>query len=172
MVPHQWPGTLDVIWHIYSHLHCSTGDGGRELTSSEKAALIMGQVPCEFWTDCPSFSFLGEAELRACSSEDSARDLQSDGGSWRDLAHLLWAALLQWGFRYGPSVFRGCCSHHGEVPLWVLSRLANLHFPAGSSWHDLAHLLWAVLLHRGWYYPLAIFRGGAPWSGKGPLWVW
>ena len=64
MVPRRWPAALDVIWHIYSHLHCSTGDGGRELTSSGEAALTMGQVPCEFWTDRPIFSFLGEAELR------------------------------------------------------------------------------------------------------------
>ena len=45
MVPHQWPEVPDVIWHIYSHLHCSTGDGGRELTSSGEAAPTMGQVP-------------------------------------------------------------------------------------------------------------------------------
>ena len=51
MVPHQWPAVPDVIWHIYSHLHCSMGDGGRELTSSGEAAPTMGQVPCVFWTD-------------------------------------------------------------------------------------------------------------------------
>ena len=67
MVPHWWSAALDVIWHIYSDLHYSMGDGGRELTSSGEAALTMGQVPCEFWTDLPRFSFLGEAELRACS---------------------------------------------------------------------------------------------------------
>ena len=40
---------------------------------------------------------------------------------------------------------------------------------AGSSGHDLAHLLQAVLLNGGWCHPLAVFRGGAPWSGEGPL---
>ena len=64
MVPHWWPAAPDVIWHIYSHLYCSMGDGGRKLTSSGEAALTMGQVPCEFWTDWPRFSFLGEAKLR------------------------------------------------------------------------------------------------------------
>ena len=64
MVPHWWPAAPDVIWHIYSHLHCSTGDGGRESPSSGEAALTMGQVPCEFWADWPGFTFLGEAKLR------------------------------------------------------------------------------------------------------------
>ena len=108
MVPRWWPAALDVIWHIYLHLHCSTGDGGRELPSSREAALTMGQVPCEFRADWPRFSFLGEAKLRsssslallwmvphqwpvalaviwhiysclACSLEDSAKDLPSSG---------------------------------------------------------------------------------------------
>ena len=105
MVPHWWPAAPDVIWCIYSHLHCFTGDAGRELTSSREAVLTMGQVPCEFWADWPRFSFFGEAKLRAfqpspaedvphqwpmalaviwhiysclpCSSEDSARNLPS-----------------------------------------------------------------------------------------------
>ena len=64
MVSNWLAAALDVIWHIYSHLHCSMGDGGRELMSSGEAALTMGQVPCEFWTDWPRFNFLGEAELR------------------------------------------------------------------------------------------------------------
>ena len=64
MVPHYWPAVPDVIWHIYSHLECSMGDGGRQLPSSEEAALMMGQVPCEFWADWPRLSFLGKAELR------------------------------------------------------------------------------------------------------------
>ena len=64
MVPCWWPAAPDVIWHIYTHLHCSTGDGGRESPSSGDVALTMGQVPCEFWADWPKFSFLGEAELR------------------------------------------------------------------------------------------------------------
>ena len=38
------------------------------------------------------------------------------GGSGRDLAHLLRAALLQGGCRCGPAVFRGCYPHHGPGP--------------------------------------------------------
>ena len=68
MVPHQWPAAPDVIWHIYLYLHCSTGDGGRELTSSGEAALTMGQVPCEFWTDWPRFSFFRGSQVKGPSS--------------------------------------------------------------------------------------------------------
>ena len=39
---------LDVIWHIYLYLYCSSRDGGRDLPSSEEAAPTMGKVPCEF----------------------------------------------------------------------------------------------------------------------------
>ena len=53
----------DVIWHIYSHLCCSSRDSGRDLPSSRQEALTMGKVPCEFWADRSGFSFLGE-ELR------------------------------------------------------------------------------------------------------------
>ena len=108
MVPHWWPAAPDVIWHIYSHLHCSTGDGGRESPSSGDVALTMGQVPCEFWADWPRFSFFRGSRVKGpatlallkmvphqwpvalvviwyiysclgCSSEDSARDLPSSG---------------------------------------------------------------------------------------------
>ena len=48
MVSHLWPTALGVIWLIYSHLHCSTGDGGRESPSLGNVALTMGQVPCVF----------------------------------------------------------------------------------------------------------------------------
>ena len=34
IVHHQWPVAPDVIWHIYSHLYCSSGDGGKDLLSS------------------------------------------------------------------------------------------------------------------------------------------
>ena len=42
---------------------------------------------------------------------------------------------------------------------------------AGGSGHDLAHLLTLVLLIEGWWQGLAIFRGGSPYHGAGPLWV-
>ena len=55
-----------------------------------------------------------------------------------DLAHLLWAALLQWGFRYGPSVFRGCCSHHGQFPCEFWADQPNFIFQLAAPdviWH-------------------------------------
>ena len=57
MVHHQWPTALDVIWHIYSHLYCSSRDGGRDLPSSGEAAPTMGQVPYEFRADWENFIF-------------------------------------------------------------------------------------------------------------------
>ena len=39
------------------------------------------------------------------------------GGSGRDLAHLLRAALLPGGWGHGPAVFTGCYPHHGRGPL-------------------------------------------------------
>ena len=42
------PVAPDVIWHIYSHLYCSSRDGGRDLPSSGEATPTMGKVPCEF----------------------------------------------------------------------------------------------------------------------------
>ena len=40
---------------------------------------------------------------------------------------------------------------------------------ASGSRCDLAHLLTAVLLMEGWWQGLAIFRGGRPYHGAGPL---
>ena len=57
MVHHQWSAALDVIWHIYSHLYCSSRDGGRDLPSSREAAPTMGQVTCKFRADQANFIF-------------------------------------------------------------------------------------------------------------------
>ena len=53
-----------MIWHMYSHLHCSTGDGGMESPSSGDVALTMGHVPVSFEQIGPDSVFLGEAKLR------------------------------------------------------------------------------------------------------------
>ena len=98
----DWPTFIfqlvapDVIWHIYSHLYCSSRDGGRDLQSSGEAAPTMGKVPCEFWADQPECSFSGE-ELRqgsfqSCPAQDGASSMAS--GSRCDLAHLLTPVLL------------------------------------------------------------------------------
>ena len=124
--PDRWtfifqPVAPDVIWHIYSHLYGSSRDGARDLPSSGEAAPTMGQVPCEFQADWPGCSFLRE-ELRQGS-------------------------------------FQPCPTQDGASSM------------AGGSRCDLAHLVWAMLLNGGWCHPLAIFRGGAPCSGEGPLQV-
>ena len=152
MVPCWWPAVLDVIWHIYSHLQCSTGDGGRELTSSGEAALTMGQVPCEFWTDWPRFSFFLVLAViwhiysyLVCSLEDSARDLQSSGKVVLGQGLVpceFWAD--QPGFSFSgeelrQGSFQPCPAQDGASSM------------AGGSRHDLAHLLAPVLLLEGWW---------------------
>ena len=104
MVPHRWPAAPDVIWHIYSHLHCSTGDGCRELTSSGRQPSPLGRSPVSSEQIGPNSFFRGSQvkgpsslaledvphqwpvalaviwhiySCLACSSEDSARDLPS-----------------------------------------------------------------------------------------------
>ena len=57
MVHHQWLVAPDVIWHFYSHLYCSSRDGGRDLPFSAEAVPTMGQVPCEFQADWKTFIF-------------------------------------------------------------------------------------------------------------------
>ena len=74
----------DMIWHIYSHLYCSSRDGGRDLLSSGKAAPTMEKVPCEFWADQPWCIFSGE-ELRQgsfqpCPAQDSASNMVGSSG--------------------------------------------------------------------------------------------
>ena len=86
--PHTWPAAPDVIWHIYSHLYCSSRVGGRDLLSSGEAAPTMRQVSCEFWADRPTFIFQLVAPDMIwhiyshlyCSSEDGGRDLLSSEG--------------------------------------------------------------------------------------------
>ena len=89
----DWPTFIfqlvapDVIWHIYSHLYCSSRDGGRDLLSSGKAAPTMGKVPCEFWVDWPKFIFQPVApdviwhiySHFYCFSRHGGRDLLSSG---------------------------------------------------------------------------------------------
>ena len=173
MVPRWWPAAPDVIWYIYLHLYCSSSDGGRDLTSSGEAAPTMGKVPCEFRADRPGCSFSGEelrqGSLQPCPAQDGASSMAS--GSGCDLVHLLTHVLLIMGWWHWLAIFRGGSPYHQAGPLWVLSRSAKLHFSAGSSWHDLAFLLTLVLLIKGWWQGLAIFREGSPYHQAGPLWI-
>ena len=107
MVPHWWPAAPDVIWHIYLHLHCSTGKvvgnchlqgmlhspWGRSLWVLSRLAQI--QLFRGSWVKGPSSLALLKTvphqwpvalvviwhiySCLACSSEDSARDLPSSG---------------------------------------------------------------------------------------------
>ena len=152
MVPHQWPMALVVIWQIYSCLACSSEDSARDLPSSGKVVLGQGQVPCEFQADWPTFIFqLVAPDVNwhiyshlYCSSRNGSRDLPSlgeaaptmgqvscefwAGGSWRDLAHLLALVVLLLGWWQELAIFRGGSPYRQAGPLWVLSRLAKLHF--------------------------------------------
>ena len=165
--------TPDMIWHIYSHLYCFSRDGGRDLWSSEEAAPTMGKVPCEFRIDWPGCSFsveeLRQGSFQPCPAQDGASSMA--GGSRCDLAHLLTPVLLIKGWWQGLAIFREGSPYHGAGPLWVLSRSANLYFSAGGSWHDLTHLLTPVLLIKRWWQGLAIFREGSPYHGACSLWV-
>ena len=87
----DWPTFIfqlvppDVIWHIYSHLYCSSRDGCRDLPSTGEAAPPMGKVLCEFQEDQPTFIFqLLTPDMfwhiyshLYCFSRDGGRDLPS-----------------------------------------------------------------------------------------------
>ena len=148
-------------------------DSGRDLLSSGEVVLGKGQEPCEFQVDQrKGLVFIGKLRQRSfqpCPAQDGASSMA--GGSGHDLAHLLAPVLLLEGWWYGLAIFRGGSPNHGADHLWVLSRLANLHFSAGSSGRDLAHLLRPVLLQGSWRYWPTIFRGCCSHHEAGPLWV-
>ena len=118
----NWPTFIfqlvapDVIRHIYSHLYCSSRDHVRYLPSSGEAAPTMGQVPSEFQGDQPTFIF-----------QPAAPDM---------IQHIYCGQ----GGRYGPAIFRGCCTHQwtcggpspdqGTSPLKMAS---GWHHPLLSS---------------------------------------
>ena len=151
MVHHPWPAAPDMIWHIYSHLYCSSRDGGRYLPA--EAAPTMGQVPCEFQADRQTFIFQPVTPDMIwhiyshlyCSSRDSGRDLSSLGRAAPTMGKVLCE------FRADQS---GCSFSTEEL------RQGSFHpCPAqdgassmtGSTGRDLAHLLAPVLLLEIWW---------------------
>ena len=88
------------------------------------ACRLQGMMPYPWPRSPVSFEQIGQpsffrGKLRQGAWQPSpAEDGGSSaaGGSGRDLAHLLRAALLQGGCRCGPAVFRGCYPHHGLGP--------------------------------------------------------
>ena len=123
MVPHQWPVALVVIWHIYSCLACSSEDSARDLPSSGKVVLGQGQVPCEFRADRPTFIF-----------QPVAPDM-----IWHIYSgQCCFKGVLGMDLLYSGDVVLMM----GQVPLWVVSRSANLHFQPvapGMIWHIYLH---------------------------------
>ena len=173
----DWPNFIfqlvvpDMIWHIYSHLYCFSRDGGRDLLSSGKADPTMGKVPCEFQADCPNFNFqLVAADMiwhiyshLYCFSRDGGRDLPSSGKVAPTMGKVPCEFRAHWpgcsfsGEELRQGSFQPCPAQDGASSM------------AGGSGCDLAHSLTPVLLIKGWWQRFAIFRGGSPYHGAGPL---
>ena len=74
-----------MIWHIYSSQHCFKWVLGMDLLSSGNIGPTMGQVPCEFCADQPTFLFQPAVPYMIwhiylhiyCSSKYDGRDLPS-----------------------------------------------------------------------------------------------
>ena len=160
MVHHQWVVAPTVIWHIYSHLYCSSRDGGRDLPSSGEAAPTMGQVPCEFRADRPTFIFQQAAPRH-------------------DLAHLLWAVLLHMGDSdIHLAIFRGWwCSIEVATPVSVCQGLRPLPKVSPGrmeQWNVVSIYVTPVLLPQGMVLRDLPSSGEAspkPW-GRSPVQVW
>ena len=214
----------DVIWHIYSHLYWSSQDGGRNLLSSGEAAPTIGQVPCEFWADQPTFIFQSVApdviwhiySHLYCSSRDGGRDLLSSGGrpyhvgrcpvSFKQIVQPSFFSqwLLTWFGTFTHSCTApwgmavGTCCLQGRQPLpWERSpvRFGQISLGIdflGKSWDKgpsslvlprMVHHPWPVALDMIWHIYSHLYcssrdggrdllsSGGSPYHGEGPLWV-
>ena len=205
MVPHWWPAAADVIWHIYSHLHCSTGDGGRELPSSGDVTLTMGQVPCEFRADRPNFIFQPVApdmiwhiySWQHCFKGILGMDLLSSGDDALMMGHVsckfrgdqptfifqsavpdvIWHIYCGQGWRYGPTIFRGCCTHQvtcrgpssdqGAPPLKMASGWH--HPPLSSTAQSKCAKSCQELLTEKWRWPICSKLTGDLPHGEGNI---
>ena len=140
-----------MIWHIYSHLYCSSRHGGRDLLSSGEAAPTMGQVPCEFWADQPTFIFQPSAPdiiwhiylHLYYSSRDSGRDLLSSGETAPTMGKV---PCEFWADRPGLSFSGEELSQESLQPCTAQDGASSM---ASSCRHDLAHLLPPVLFLEG-----------------------
>ena len=119
------PVAPDMIVHIYSGQCCFKRVLGMDLLSSGDVALMMGQVPCEFWANQPTFIFQPAAIYVIwhiylhlyCSLRDGGRDLPCSGEA-------------------APTM--------GKSPLWVLGRSVNV--PNHIRSHQLKNEGWLICL--------------------------
>ena len=150
MVPHQWPVALAVIWHIYSYLACSSEDSAKDLPSSGKVVLGQEQIPCEFSGRSAKVQYSGEFEPRGWAAQLQIHE----GGAQLAAADVIWHIYLH------QCCFKGVLGmdllSSGDVALtmWKVpcefwADQQKLHFSAGGSRCDLAHLLTPVLLLEG-----------------------
>ena len=142
-----------MIWHIYSHLYCSSRDGGRDLPSSGEVSPTMGQVPCEFWADWANFFFQPVApdviwhiySHLYCFSRDGGRNLPSSGKAAPTMEKVPCEFRADWpgcsfsGEELRQGSFQPCPAQDGASSM------------AGGSRCDLTHLLTPVLLIEGWW---------------------
>ena len=137
-----------MIWHIYSGQHCFKQVLGMDLVSSGDVAPTMGQVPCEFRPDRPTFIFQPAAPDMIwhiyshlyCSLRVGGKDLLSSR------VEALTMGKVPCEFRADQPGF----SFSGEEPRQGSFQLCPVQdgasSMAGGSRHDLAHLPTPVLL--------------------------
>ena len=142
-----------------------------DLLSSGKVALMMGQVPCEFRADWPNFIFQLVApdviwhiySHLYCSLRDGGKALPSSG----EAASTIGKVSCEFQADHPEFSFSGEELRQGSfVPCPAQDGASSM---AGSPGCDLAHLLTPVLLIKGWWQGLAIFRGGSSYHGEGTL---
>ena len=139
-----------MTWHIYSGQCCFKGVLGMDLLSSGDVTLMMGQVPCEFQGDQPTFIFqlvapdmIWHIYLHLyCFLRDGSRDLPSSGEAV-------------------PTMGQGPYEFQADWPNFIFQLVAPY-----VIWHIYSHLYCSL---RDDGRGLAIFRGGSPYHGEGPL---
>ena len=140
---HLWFGTFT---------HTCTVPQGRVAGTCHlqgRSAPTMGQVPCEFQADQPTFIF-----------QPAAPDM-------------IWHIYFGQGWRYGPAIFRGCCTHQGTCrgpspdqgapPLKTAS--GWYHNPLSSTARSKCAKSCQELLAEKWRLAdlLKTHRGPVPW---------
>ena len=116
----------------------SSRDSGRDLLSSGEAAPTMGQVPCEFWADWPTFIFQPAAPDVIGHIYSGQHCLKAVLGM--DLLSLGDVALIMWQVP---------CEFQADQPTFIFQPVAP-------------DVIWHI------YSRQHCFKGGAPRLGKVP----